>query len=333
MAEAAVKEAPEPSPGELDEQATPVEAEESQTSSDEGEPKEDLLSVLEDAVKPKEAVEPEGADTESPAVEEENEVRADDVEDAAEVSDDSQESDDFDDVPFNKHPRFRQLIRERKEFKSQVEGLQDKAGQFDRVVDFMEQNNLSAEEMSEGIRIMALMKHDPAGAVDALKPHMDLLGKYTGEVLPEDIQHKLDEGYVDEGTAAELAKARAQVELANARQEQAQAYKSQASTRTIVDAVESWTEKTKSTDPDFSLKEKYIEDRVRSFVASRGQPRNAEEGIAMAKEAYDSVTTELRKFAGDQKRPVQPVGGGKVSGTPVPEPKSLIEAMQASVRR
>lgn len=333
MAEEAVKESLEPSSSELDEQAQ-IEADESQTSSDEGESPEDLLSVLEDAVKPKEvAAEPEGEDTESPPVEAEDEVRADDVGETSEVLEESKDPDDFDDVPFNKHPRFRQLIRERKEFKNQVESLQVKAGEFDKVVDFMETNQLTPEEMAEGIRIMALMKQDPVAAVSALKPHMESLGKYTGEVLPEDIQQKLTEGYVDEETATELAKARAQVELAEARQQQMQAQTAQSSTRAIVDAVESWTEKTKSTDPDFAMKEKYIEDRVRTFVATRGQPRNAEEGIAMAKEAYDTVTAELRSFAGEPKRPVNPVGGGKVSGTPVPEPKSLLEAMEASLRR
>jgi hypothetical protein len=332
MAENAVEEAPEPSTGVSDVEPQPVEAsqvDESPPSSDETESPEDLLSVLEDVVKPKED-DPEPAEEQAESVT----AIADDESEPVDVRlDESEETEDFKDVPFNKHPRFRQVIQERKEFKQQAEDYKDKAGQFDQVIDFMNQNQLTPDEMAEGIKIMALMKNDPLAAKEAMKPHLENLGRYTGEVLPEDIESRLNEGYIDQDTAAELAQARMQTEMLKGREVSTQQQSAQAEQARIQNAVVSWESTTRSTDPDFEMKQTLISDRVRGMVAERGQPRTVDEGVAMAKEAYESVNDHLRKFSVEPKQPVTPVGGGKVSGTPIPAPASLQEAMEQAVRR
>ena len=222
MAELAVENAPEPSTGvqDVDAQSTvapeATEAEQSQPSSDEGESSESLLSVLEDVVKP---TEPEAEASEEqaeapPAVAEDESVQ-EPVDVRLEQSEDNE---DFKDVPFNKHPRFRQVIQERKEFKQQAEEFREKSGQFDQVIDFMNENQLTPDEMAEGMKIMALMKNDPMAAQEAMKPHLDMLGRYSGEVLPEDIQTRMNEGYIDQETATELAQARMQNELSQTQQ-------------------------------------------------------------------------------------------------------------------
>ena len=308
-----------------------TEAEQSPPSSDEGESSESLLSVLEDVVKPQESeVEASEEQAESPpAIAEDESVR-----EPVDVRlDKSDEVDDFKDVPFNKHPRFRQVIQERKEFKQQAEEFREKSGQFDQVIDFMNENQLTPDEMAEGMKIMALMKNDPAAAQEAMKPHLEMLGRYSGEVLPEDIQTRMDEGYIDQETATELAQGRMRNELSQVQQQNMQTQQANDHQLNIQAAVGSWETTTRNTDPDFEMKQTLISDRVRGMVAERGQPRTADEGVSMAREAYDSVNTELRQFRGESKQPLQSIGGGKVSGTPTPEPKSLQEAMEQAVRR
>jgi len=337
MAEPAVENAPEPSTGVEDVEAQSTEApeateaEQSQPSSDEGESSENLLSVLEDVVKPKEPeVEASEDEAGSPTAIAEDESVREPVDVRLEQSEDNE---DFKDVPFNKHPRFRQVIQERKEFKQQAEEFREKSGQFDQVIDFMNENRLTPDEMAEGMKIMALMKNDPSAAQEAMKPHLEMLGRYTGEVLPEDIQLRMNEGYIDQETATELAQARIQNELSQQHNKFAEAQQAHNSQLNIQAAVGSWETTTRNTDPDFDMKQTLISDRVRGMVAERGQPRTADEGIEMAREAYESVNDHLRKFSGDPKQPIHPVGGGKVSGTPTPEPKSLQEAMEQAVRR
>jgi DNA-binding protein H-NS len=333
MAENAVEqEAPEPSTGVSDVEKQPAETpqvDQSPPSSDEAESTEDLLSVLEDVVKPQED-EPEPTEELAEAAT----AIADEKSEPVDVRlEQSEEIEDFKDVPFNKHPRFRQVIQERKEFKQQAEDYREKASHFDQVVEFMNQNHLTPDEMAEGVRIMALMKSDPLAAKEAMQPHLENLGRYTGEVLPEDIESRLTEGYIDRDTATELAQARMQAEILNAREIGMQQQSVEAEQARIQNAVVSWEGQTRSTDPDFAMKETLISDRVRGLVAERGQPRTVDEGVSMAKEAYESVNDHLRKFAGDPKQPVTPVGGGKVSGSPIPAPTSLQEAMEQAVRR
>ena len=289
MAELAVENAPEPSTGvqDVDAQSTvapeATEAEQSQPSSDEGESSESLLSVLEDVVKPKEPeVEASEEAAESPTAITEDESVREPVDVRLEQSEDNE---DFKDVPFNKHPRFRQVIQERKEFKQQAEEFREKSGQFDQVIDFMNENQLTPDEMAEGMKIMALMKHDPVAAQEAMKPHLDMLGRYTGEVLPEDIQTRMKEGYIDQETATELAQARMQNELSQQQQQNMQTQQANDHQLNIQAAVGSWETAARNTDPDFDMKQTLISDRVRGMVAARGQPRTAEEGISMAKEA------------------------------------------------
>lgn len=331
MAENAVEEAPEPSTGVSDVHTQPAETQVDQSppSSDETESTEDLLSVLEDVVKPKED-DPEPTEEQAESVT----AIAEDQSELVDVrQDESEDTEDYKDVPFHKNPRFRQVIQERKEFKQQAEDYKEKARQFDQVVDVMNQNQLTPDDMAEGIKIMALMKNDPLAAKEAIKPHLENLGRYTGEVLPEDIQTRLNEGYIDDETATELAQARMQAEMLKGREAGLQQQTVQAEQGRIQNAVVSWENQARSTDPDFAMKETLISDRVRGMVAERGQPRTVDEGLLMAKEAYEAVNDHLRKFAVEPKQPVTPAGGGKVSGTPIPSPTSLQEAMEQAVRR
>ena len=64
--------------------------------------------------------------------------------------------------------------------------------------------------MADGMKIMALVKNNPIEAFDALKPVVDSLALQAGKVLPDDLKSKVDDGYMDQETANELAKTRAE---------------------------------------------------------------------------------------------------------------------------
>ena len=289
------------------------------SSSVESETEADLLAVVQDAMQITD-------DTDSQSDEQ---VTEEGVE-AAPIEDEPSEPEDdetFNDVPFNEHPRFKKLITERNAYK-------EDATQYGKITGFLDQNNVTAEEAAQGLQIMALMKQDPAKALEALQPYVKSLSEVTGTTMPDDIQARVNDGYLDEDAGKELARSRGevarerqmreQVEQRQIQQEQAQ------SVGQVVSAVTDWETRTRQSDPDYELKQDEMDDRVKVLVAEKGRPQSADAALAMARQAYDEVNARYsQKF--QNKRPIKTASGGKLSGTPTPEPQSLMEAVQSAL--
>ena len=140
----------------LDDKAADKSAPENANSSDAtGETDADLLSVARDAID-KSRTQDQAA---SPA---ESEV---DGQTTGEEPPKEQDNENYSDVPFNKHPRFQQLLRQANTYK------QD-ATRYQNVQNFLDTNGLSAEEAADGMLIMGLMKTDPVEAWKRLKPRV-----------------------------------------------------------------------------------------------------------------------------------------------------------------
>lgn len=296
---------------------------EAQSSSAESETEEDLLSVVQNAM---ETSEEEGSQPEENV--EQEEVETLEAEPEAEVDEIEADDESYKDVPFNKHPRFKKLIEERNLYRESAE-------QYDKITSFLETNRLSAEEAAQGMQIMALMKADPTAALNALKPYVEKLSQAAGYVLPDDIQGKVDNGYLDEDAGRELAIARAKAQHAQSQTEQLRQEQQQRSRQQVEYDIQStvteWENNTRASDPDYELKADEIDDRVRVLLAQNGQPQNATDAVQMAKRAYDEVTERYNRRFAQNKRPMRTASGGKLSGTPQAEPANLMEAVQAAL--
>lgn len=315
---------PESLPGDQDVAAeadqAPAAAQSSSAQGDE----EGLLAVVRDAVEKTTGNEDaDGSETASPA---KDEVSAEDRGDEKEQPEDAdKQADDYSDTPFHKHPRFKQLIRQRDEYRS-------RATQYDQITDFMEKNQLTAEEVAQGFQLMAMMKvGDPAQAYEALRKYTDNLALAAGIRLPENLEKKVEEGYIDQDTARDLWRQQVSAERkAQLAATEAQRYKQQEQTsqvNSIAEAVTAWEESVRDSDPDYDLKADLIDDRVRALVAEKGKPRSPDEALTYAQEAYKTVSERLKSVRG-VKTPMRTAVGGKVSGTPLPEPKSLLDVIQ-----
>lgn len=291
--------------------------EHAQSSSAESETEEDLLSVVQDAMQTS-----DDADSQSDEEYEEDDDDGEYSED--EIAASSEDDESFDDVPFHKHPRFKEVIDQRNKYREGAE-------QYEQITSFLAQNNLSAEEAAQGFQIMAMMKNDPTAALEALNPFVQQLGVQSGITMPGDIQSKVEDGYLDEDAGRELSRLRAEAarerqmrEQMQGQQQQAQA---QAELHNLAATVTDWEERTRASDPDYDLKQDEIDDRVRVLVTEKGRPQTPEQAIAMAKEAYDSVNERYKARFGN-KRQIRTASGGKLGGTPQAEPTSLMEAVQ-----
>ena len=290
------------------------------------ETEESLESVVQDALQPKEET------VEEPETSEE--IEATEVDTPTEEASEEKPDEDFKDVPFNKHPRFRQLVAEKNELKNLNSTLQNDSVQYKKITDFMDRNKLTPEEAVNGFRLMAALKNNPEDAYDALSHYMEEVSHQTGRKLPEDLQAKVDDGFIDEEAAKELSQTRASLEREKQlrKQEFTSAQQAQSTQRSqhLENVLKSWGTNIVAKDPDFSLKQEEFNDRVVALVNERGRPQTQEQMINLVDEAYETINERFKSRL-PSKKPISTATGGKLSGGPRSEPKSLHDAISIAL--
>lgn len=245
---------------------------------------------------------------------------------------DGESQEDYTDVPFNKHPRFKELIREKNSYKARASEYESDANQYRQIQQFMNARQLSAEEVAEGLMLMAEMKSgDPAKAYDQLSKKLDQLAPFAGKKLPQELEERVEQGYVDRETAQQLyyqqMRASQQAALAQQQLSKQRQLEQQQKMTSMVDSVSAWETATREKDPDFDLKADLVKDRVRAHFAQHGMPKSSEEALAISMQAYDRVTEALRKVQ-TPKQPVRSAVGGRTNGAASPEPQNLLDVVR-----
>lgn len=230
-------------------------------------------------------------------------------------------------LPFHNHPRWKEMLSER-------EALKPRAEQYDKIVNFMNTNSLTPNEMADGMRVMALMKHNPVAAYEQLQTYIKKLAPYTGEELHPDVKAKVDDGFVDPETAKELSRLKAEKEFLNQRSEeiyQGQIAQQQATQQqAMYNAVVGWESAEKARDPDWSVKYEMVQDRVRTLLAS-GKPSSPEEAVQLARRALSDVNERLRPLAG-RNMPMRSPTSSMSSATSRPVAKSLEDVVRMGLQ-
>lgn len=311
----------------------------------EGDAPKSLLDVVQNVVKAKDEAPPAEETAQEEETLEAGEQTEEPVEEPkAEEGEPAQPEDDSK-LPFHKHPRFKQVIAERRNalekvatFEREIGELKPAAERFNAISSYMAENDLNVDEVNQGFEIMAALKHDPARAIQLLQPHIQYLRQFSGEVLPEDIQRQVDEGEISEPAARRLVQAETQRSFEQHRREQdASRYQqteqqryAQANHQAMVHTVSQWEAQTKKSDPDYAAKEAAILKFVRAENALN-PPHTPADALANAKSAYDQANA-MFKVARPQTeaRPV-PSAASRVGAKP--EPKSMLEVVQNAARK
>lgn len=274
---------------------------------------------------------------------EETGSKTDEVEAKDEKSEAEKEAEEDAKVPFHKHPRWQKKLEVERDlrakvtaFEQEVEPLRTKAGQLDQIGQFMASNSITPEEMTEGMEIMALMKNQPAKALEALRSKLELLEIATGSRFPADIQERLDSGKIDEDGAKELTQTRFAAKANEARAEVATEQLTQNNAQTLQSsmrsAVQTWEADLKTRDPDYSQKQSFVIDRTR-VLAQQNPPKTAEDAVALAKRAYEDVNAQFRRILPPKTATATPVTSDKSSTRSAPAPKSLEDIVRQSLAR
>lgn len=261
-------------------------------------------------------------------------------------------------LPFHNHPRWKQVIEERDTLKQQVQQFEaikqeaasykERSDRFDMVSNFVQQNGLESQEVDAGFTIMAAISQatkfggDPTAALEMLMPYVNHLQSLSGSVMPPDLQQKIDEGYIDEETAQDIARLRAENARANQRaevstqqaknvQQQTESRKQEAVESQIMTTISEWESNWSKTDPDFSRKQQDVMLMIENYILKNGKPATTEQALWLANSAKESVEKKYKALLPNRSE-MRNVSGGNPKGSPVQQVNSTQDAVKLALQ-
>lgn len=228
--------------------------------------------------------------------------------------------------------RIQQLLQERHGWEEKASAASEKASRFDQIVGFAEVNRLSNEDVAATFEIAALMKNEPDKAYEKVLPIFLHLSKLTGNVLPPDVQEKVNLGYLPEQDARELVRLKTQTLLSQERhaeqEKRAESERQLAAQQAIVteatNATAEWEAKRSATDPDWSSKKDLVLKFTRAEIAEKGFPRSKTEMLTLLNSVAAEVDQQTARFR-PAPRAMNPATGTS-SARATAEPTSAVEA-------
>lgn len=287
------------------------------------------------------------ADAEGEVTDKKSESEKQKTEDDGEEEDDNGEDvAEGQKIPYN---RFKKVIDQRNQVKEQLSDLTQQVDtykqgydQFQAIEGFMSENSLSKEDVAEALHISALMATDPAEAAKLLTPKMQKLQQFTGEILPDDLQEKVDTGEIDEQTARDYARTRNQnrhlqqqtTQQRQAQQQREQQTRQRAVQQEMATAANAAQQALMQSDPDFKVKAPMVRDRLQVLI-SQERPATAEAAKKLVNQAHADVTKALRNANGGKPdinpSPSSNNAGSSNTSAREKEPETMQEAISRAV--
>lgn len=286
-------------------------------SSNAGATEDNTLSIVEDVVKESR----EGSEAASPAEGQEEETQPGGQEAKAEP-----DNENYSDVPFAKHPRFRQLLKERNTFKTEAE-------QYQNVQRFMDSNGISAEEAAEGFTIMAMMRSDPQKAWEMLRPHVQNLLVAAGEVLPDDLSQRVQKGELTPEAAFEVSRSRALVQTVQTnqtfQQQQAERQRQVEQAQSLYNTASDWQADRERKDPNFKAKFPLLQREIAFLQMQEGKPDTPQGVKDQLERAYKAVQLPAQATPPRPTTNVnRPSASGQGSGSNQPRPQTTLDIIR-----
>ena len=241
--------------------------------------------------------------------------------------------------------KLKGLYRESKEqvtdLTTQLEQVSEDAGFYKGFVGFLEENRISQDEANNLFNIGALMKNDPQKALEAMTPYYNQLLQATGNILPQDLEQQVQQGYMTKQAALEMSRLRMTAQTNQSIQEEKTAHQqtrqNQNQANNIVNmqsAMASWEQNWSTSDPDYAKKKTRVLDRV-ELMLIRAQkegklPRNDQEAVALAESAKAHVEKDFKQLK--PRKAINTVDGGSTSSN-VPEAKDTSDVIRRTLNQ
>lgn len=231
--------------------------------------------------------------------------------------------------------RFTEVLEHNQTLEARVGDLEKLEQQMGQLTDYARQAGISEQQLANWYAMPAMLANEPAKARELLTEFMDELNERQGHTLPDDLRQKVDEGYMDEASASELARTRAEKAELERRTEythqQTQEQQQQTAKAAIVTAVNTRQQHYQQNDPDYSpQKHRLVQNELAAMVREKGPPTTPEQAAEWADTAYKSVSETLGQLK-PKPRPARPISGRGGNRPAAAEPKSMKEAIAAAL--
>jgi hypothetical protein len=234
--------------------------------------------------------------------------------------------------------RIDSLLAERAERDREIEHLRPAAEQFDKVVRFVQEAGLVPDEVNQLFEIGKNLKQDPRKAYDQIKPVFEQLQRMFGDILPDDLQDKVNKGLITAPDAKALAEARTNAAIAEQRanrsSERETQFRQQTVNRELVDEVRAkvsgWEASKEKADPDWKLKQPHVMRAIKVALHERGTPPNAAEAVEIAEKALAEINADFKALV-PRKREVKAVTDA-ASNRSTAKPTTMLEAARAALK-
>lgn len=242
------------------------------------------------------------------------------------------DDEDYSDVPFHKHPRFKHLLNAKK-------ANEQDAGRYRNVQKFLDDNNVSAEESANALTVAAMIKRgDARGAWGVLKPIVQQLLVDAGEVLPEDLQKRVEAGEFTAEAASEIAIARATAASGEKgrsfEQQRQERQRQEALSTSLQDTAKDWCADRAKKDPNFEAKQELLMREIQRLQGAGWMPNTPEGVKEQLAAAYKAIPSPRAPKPGSTAPTVgqgavrRISAGGSASGTSQPKPASTLDIIK-----
>ena len=250
--------------------------------------------------------------------------------------------------------RFGKLTSDLKAAKTEAETLRPKAAEYDKIETFIRNAGLQPQDVGSTLQIAAMLRSDPAGARERLRPIMAELDRILGETLPPELQARVDAGYLTIEDAKALNRSSADAALAKRQRDaiqqqtvqQEQSRQQQTAVNSTLDAIDKWEKQKATSDPDWKTKQPEIaeqvelaiqrEDRKRADEAQRtGQQYRPywptpEEAVKLSEDALTRIGDRYKRFTPKPRGIDPPVTAG-ASPRSTAAPKNTMDIIRRTV--
>ncbi len=227
-------------------------------------------------------------------------------------------------LPFHDHPRWKEVIAENRT-------LKEKAGHFDQFLGNVAQTGLNVGEFNELLGVGALIKHDPAKALERIEQVADQLRGIVGDKLPADLRKRVDDGEISEADARELSRAKARSQFVEQRQQQSQEEQAQHAARLHLEncdrAAATWEQQQAASDPDWSKKIESVRREAKLIIVEHGPPPTVQDALKVMNVAKRRVEDQARQWQPAKPKVEPPVRAGVASTSTAPAARNLKEAV------
>jgi hypothetical protein len=200
-------------------------------------------------------------------------------------------------IRFSNHPRWRELVSEKNEFKQKIEQTQPLVEQSNALNQLLAQHNIPPSEFQALLQYSILKRSNPKQAFEVLRQDYEILGQMSGEILPPDLQAEVAAAALSPERAQEIARARAGQRYQQWQQQNQQQLQQTSTQQIAVQTIGQWLGMKQSIDPD--LKQgtnlfKQVDLRLRAMSPAT----TAQQAYSNCELAYKQAKEDLKTFSG-----------------------------------